>query len=186
MKLKGRRNFEETLAHIQDIAASIKGQLVARNPSAPDRPVARFRKLLEASTEDDGRLDSDEFRESLKDMNILLPVDDIRAAVEYLDIQHDGRLVIDELFDIMDKLSKTLGRRGPRRSPIVKNAWADVGDDDGLGPLPPNWEKGITADGKVYFIDHASEATTWDDPRLRSSAAGTGVSAVRSRRGRRN
>ena len=115
-----------------------------------------------------------------------MPADDVRAAVEYFDLQHDGRLVIAELFDIMDKLGKTRKRRGATQSPIVKNAWADVGEDDALGKLPPNWEKGVTADGKVYFIDHASEATTWDDPRLRSSAAGAGVAAVRSRRARRN
>ena len=186
VKVKGKKGVEETIALIEDIAASIKAQLVARNPNAPQRPVAQFRKLLEAATSDDGRLDADEFRETLRDMNIPLPADDVRAAIEYFDIQHDGRLVIDELFDIMDKLSKTLKRRGPRQSPIVKNAWADFGEDDALGKLPPNWEKGVTADGKVYFIDHMSETTTWDDPRLRSSAAGTAISAVRNRRGRTN
>ena len=184
LKIKGKKGVEETMARIEDVAASIKAQLVARNPNAPHRPVAQFRKLLEVATEDDGRLDADEFQETLKDMNIPLPADDVRAAIEYFDIQHDGRLVIAELFDIMDKLGKTLKRRGPRQSPIVKNAWADVGEDDALGKLPPNWEKGVTADGKVYFIDHASEATTWDDPRLRLSAAGAGVAAVRSRRRR--
>jgi chromosome segregation ATPase len=186
LKVKGKKGVEEAMARIEDVAASIKAQLVARNPNDPQRPVTQFRKLLNVATEDDGRLDSDEFRETLKDMNILLPADDVRAALEYFDLQHDGRLVIAELFDIMDKLGKTRKRRGATQSPIVKNAWADVGEDDALGKLPPNWEKGVTADGKVYFIDHASEATTWDDPRLRSSAAGAGVAAVRSRRARRN
>ena len=30
----------------------------------------------------------------------------------------------------------------------------DSPDDDGLGPLPPNWEKAHTDKGEPYFIDH--------------------------------
>ena len=32
----------------------------------------------------------------------------------------------------------------------------DSPDDDGLGPLPPNWEKAYTEKGEPYFIDHNS------------------------------
>ena len=32
-------------------------------------------------------------------------------------------------------------------------------------PLPPNWEMGRTDDGHVYFIDHNTRRTTWEDPR---------------------
>ena len=32
----------------------------------------------------------------------------------------------------------------------------DSPDDDGLGPLPPNWEKAYTDIGEPYFIDHNS------------------------------
>lgn len=38
-----------------------------------------------------------------------------------------------------------------------------------LGPLPSNWEMRMTANGRVYFVDHSSKITTWDDPRLPSS-----------------
>ena len=33
-------------------------------------------------------------------------------------------------------------------------------DDDGLGPLPPNWEKAHTDKGEPYFIDHNSGDTS--------------------------
>jgi atrophin-1 interacting protein 3 (BAI1-associated protein 1) len=36
---------------------------------------------------------------------------------------------------------------------------------DGLGPLPPNWEIATTPDGQVYFIDHNTDTTHWEDPR---------------------
>ncbi|KAL5287456.1 MAGI3 family protein [Megaselia abdita] len=39
-------------------------------------------------------------------------------------------------------------------------------DDDGLGPLPPKWEKAYTENGERYFIDHNSGSSHWLDPRL--------------------
>ncbi|KAI8353359.1 hypothetical protein BD560DRAFT_456112 [Blakeslea trispora] len=33
------------------------------------------------------------------------------------------------------------------------------------GPLPPGWEERRTPTGQLYFIDHNTKATTWDDPR---------------------
>jgi endothelial cell adhesion protein len=34
-----------------------------------------------------------------------------------------------------------------------------------IKPLPENWERGITRKGRVYFINHATKTTTWQDPR---------------------
>uniref|UniRef100_A0A182REL6 Membrane-associated guanylate kinase, WW and PDZ domain-containing protein n=1 Tax=Anopheles funestus TaxID=62324 RepID=A0A182REL6_ANOFN len=39
-------------------------------------------------------------------------------------------------------------------------------DEDGLGPLPPKWEKAYTDSGEVYFIDHNTGTSHWLDPRL--------------------
>ncbi|XP_031629126.1 membrane-associated guanylate kinase, WW and PDZ domain-containing protein 1 isoform X2 [Contarinia nasturtii] len=39
-------------------------------------------------------------------------------------------------------------------------------DDDGLGPLPPKWEKAYTENGETYFIDHNTGTSHWLDPRL--------------------
>ena len=33
------------------------------------------------------------------------------------------------------------------------------------GPLPLSWEKRYTADGLLYFVDHNTQCTTWNDPR---------------------
>ena len=38
-----------------------------------------------------------------------------------------------------------------------------------LGPLPSGWEMRLTATGRVYFVDHTTKTTTWDDPRLPSN-----------------
>ena len=38
-----------------------------------------------------------------------------------------------------------------------------------LGPLPSGWEMRLTHTARVYFVDHNTKTTTWDDPRLPSS-----------------
>ena len=38
-----------------------------------------------------------------------------------------------------------------------------------LGPLPSGWELRLTSSARVYFVDHNTKTTTWDDPRLPSS-----------------
>lgn len=32
--------------------------------------------------------------------------------------------------------------------------------------LPPGWEQRITPEGRIYFVDHETRTTTWNDPRL--------------------
>src|SRR6218665_14228 len=43
----------------------------------------------------------------------------------------------------------------------------DLSKHQDLGPLPPGWERGITPDGELYFINHIDKTTSWYDPRLR-------------------
>lgn len=47
-----------------------------------------------------------------------------------------------------------------------KNVFQD--EDDELGPLPLNWEKALTENGEIYFIDHTTGQSHWLDPRLRN------------------
>ena len=36
-------------------------------------------------------------------------------------------------------------------------------------PLPSGWEMCFTSNGRVFFVDHHTKTTTWDDPRLPST-----------------
>ncbi|XP_065333977.1 E3 ubiquitin-protein ligase Nedd-4 isoform X3 [Cloeon dipterum] len=38
--------------------------------------------------------------------------------------------------------------------------------EDELGPLPEGWEERIHTDGRIFFIDHNTRTTQWEDPRL--------------------
>ncbi|XP_059050882.1 WW domain-containing transcription regulator protein 1-like isoform X3 [Achroia grisella] len=48
---------------------------------------------------------------------------------------------------------------------------------DELGPLPPGWEQARTPEGQVYYLNHLTKTTTWDDPR-KTLAAQTVTSSV--------
>ncbi|XP_045486906.1 E3 ubiquitin-protein ligase NEDD4 isoform X4 [Pieris rapae] len=37
---------------------------------------------------------------------------------------------------------------------------------DELGPLPEGWEERVHTDGRIFFIDHNTRITQWEDPRL--------------------
>ncbi|KAM6257743.1 E3 ubiquitin-protein ligase NEDD4 isoform 1-T1 [Porphyrio hochstetteri] len=39
-----------------------------------------------------------------------------------------------------------------------------------LGPLPPGWEERTHTDGRVFFINHNTKKTQWEDPRLQTVA----------------
>ncbi|XP_018110947.1 E3 ubiquitin-protein ligase NEDD4 isoform X3 [Xenopus laevis] len=39
-----------------------------------------------------------------------------------------------------------------------------------LGPLPPGWEERSHTDGRVFYIDHSTKQTQWEDPRLQTVA----------------
>lgn len=46
-------------------------------------------------------------------------------------------------------------------------------------PLPPGWEARPDANGRVFYIDHNTQSTTWDDPRAaRSTPAAPAAQAA--------
>jgi len=54
-------------------------------------------------------------------------------------------------------------RRAEAPVPEPRSTPTDENDD----PLPPGWEENVTEDGRFYYIDHNTQSTTWDDPRLK-------------------
>lgn len=55
----------------------------------------------------------------------------------------------------------------------------DVGTHipDDLGPLPAGWEQARTPEGQIYYLNHITKTTTWEDPR-KTLAAQTVASTV--------
>ena len=115
------------------------------------------------------------------DFDVKLPHEDIKLLETFLDLEMNGKLVMNEFFTFINDASR--GANAKSRGSPIKRIPMGTSDDDGLGPLPPNWEKGVTADGRSYYIDHVRSTTQWDDPRKKQGRpVGNAMNAVRGNR----
>ncbi|XP_055616332.1 E3 ubiquitin-protein ligase Nedd-4-like isoform X5 [Toxorhynchites rutilus septentrionalis] len=59
------------------------------------------------------------------------------------------------------------GRASPMPNASNNPAISDARrPEDGLAPLPEGWEERVHTDGRIFFIDHNTRTTQWEDPRL--------------------
>ncbi|KAJ6559140.1 hypothetical protein DFH09DRAFT_1364911 [Mycena vulgaris] len=66
----------------------------------------------------------------------------------------------------VDHQTRTTTWVDPRRAGIQPSpAPASTTANTNLGPLPSGWEMRLTSTGRVYFVDHNTKTTAWDDPR---------------------
>ncbi|XP_044735910.1 E3 ubiquitin-protein ligase Nedd-4 isoform X2 [Chrysoperla carnea] len=57
------------------------------------------------------------------------------------------------------------GRASPMPNQVVTPQPGRRPDDE-LGPLPEGWEERQHTDGRIFFIDHNTRTTQWEDPRM--------------------
>ncbi|XP_015198833.1 E3 ubiquitin-protein ligase NEDD4 isoform X2 [Lepisosteus oculatus] len=70
----------------------------------------------------------------------------------------------------IDHNTKTTTWEDPRlKIPVQMRRRLSLDPAD-LGPLPPGWEERVHTDGRIFYIDHNTKATQWEDPRLLNSA----------------
>ncbi|XP_069549644.1 E3 ubiquitin-protein ligase NEDD4 isoform X2 [Brachyistius frenatus] len=70
----------------------------------------------------------------------------------------------------IDHNTKTTTWEDPRlKIPVNKRKRPSLDPAD-LGALPPGWEERVHTDGRIFYIDHNTRTTQWDDPRLQNSA----------------
>ncbi|KAJ7505267.1 hypothetical protein B0H11DRAFT_1851467 [Mycena galericulata] len=66
----------------------------------------------------------------------------------------------------VDHQTRTTTWVDPRRAGVPAPAVpAATMANANLGPLPSGWEMRLTSTGRVYFVDHNTKTTAWDDPR---------------------
>jgi len=54
----------------------------------------------------------------------------------------------------------------PSALPSQTNVPNRRSNQDDLGPLPEGWEERVHTDGRIFFIDHNTRITQWEDPRI--------------------
>ncbi|GAA6068499.1 E3 ubiquitin-protein ligase NEDD4a isoform X1 [Tachysurus ichikawai] len=70
----------------------------------------------------------------------------------------------------IDHNTKSTTWEDPRlRIPVHMRKQASLDPND-LGPLPPGWEERVHSDGRIFYIDHNTKTTQWEDPRLQNSS----------------
>ena len=71
----------------------------------------------------------------------------------------------------VDHHTRTTTWNDPRRSSVSASAASTnaLANRAALGPLPSGWEMRMTSTRRIYFVDHNTRTTTWDDPRLPST-----------------
>ncbi|KAJ8247872.1 hypothetical protein GJAV_G00251530 [Gymnothorax javanicus] len=70
----------------------------------------------------------------------------------------------------IDHNTKTTTWEDPRLKIPVHMRRRPSLDPTDLGPLPPGWEERVHSDGRIFYIDHNTKTTQWEDPRLQNSA----------------
>jgi len=56
--------------------------------------------------------------------------------------------------------------RNSRPSPLPSQTNLPNRKQDDLGLLPEGWEERVHTDGRIFFIDHNTRITQWEDPRI--------------------
>ncbi|KAI9454451.1 HECT-domain-containing protein [Lactarius psammicola] len=71
----------------------------------------------------------------------------------------------------VDHHTRTTTWNDPRRTSASASAATTtaLANRAALGSLPSGWEMRMTSTRRVYFVDHNTRTTTWDDPRLPST-----------------
>ncbi|XP_074103723.1 transcriptional coactivator yki [Cotesia typhae] len=64
----------------------------------------------------------------------------------------------------------------PRHHHQKQRSYDVISTVDDMGPLPHGWEQARTPEGQIYFLNHLTRTTTWEDPR--KTAAAVSVAAV--------
>ncbi|XP_030649981.1 E3 ubiquitin-protein ligase NEDD4-like isoform X2 [Chanos chanos] len=70
----------------------------------------------------------------------------------------------------IDHNTKTTTWEDPRLKIPVHLRRRPSFDPSDLGPLPPGWEERVHTDGRIFYIDHNTKTTQWEDPRLQNAA----------------
>jgi len=81
-----------------------------------------------------------------------------------LQVAPNGRVFF---IDHISKKTTWVDPRTARPSPLPSQTnLPNRRHQDDLGPLPEGWEERVHTDGRIFFIDHNTRITQWEDPRI--------------------
>ncbi|XP_061384018.1 E3 ubiquitin-protein ligase NEDD4 isoform X8 [Danaus plexippus] len=123
-----------------------------------DRPPAR-----QAQDETDGSSESTRSTSSSSSQSQNLPNSDGLPSGWSMQRAPNGRIFF---IDHNQKTTTWIDPRTGCASSLPSAAASAEVDTDELGALPEGWEERVHTDGRIFFIDHNTRTTQWEDPRL--------------------
>ncbi|XP_050674589.1 E3 ubiquitin-protein ligase Nedd-4 isoform X2 [Leptidea sinapis] len=137
-----------------------------RRPSAEARRRRTTASSMSSEDETDGSSESTRSSSASSTQSQNLPNSDGLPTGWSMQRAPNGRIFF------IDHNNKTTTWVDPRTgcasglpSAVVAASSAEAEADE-LGPLPEGWEERVHTDGRIFFIDHNTRTTQWEDPRL--------------------
>ncbi|XP_059620512.1 E3 ubiquitin-protein ligase Nedd-4 isoform X1 [Phlebotomus argentipes] len=148
-------NEEQSNSENEDLDTSDSGAVTNNQVRSPSTPQSR-----QSSTEDNSATSSpDTTASSNPDTTGLPPGWSMQVAP-------NGRIFF---IDHNERKTSWVDPRTGRASPMPNAAGrspASRKPEDDLGPLPEGWEERVHSDGRIFYIDHNTRITQWEDPRM--------------------
>ncbi|CAG9564323.1 unnamed protein product [Danaus chrysippus] len=134
----------------------------------PERRMSPSRRrttnsLTESEDETDGSSESTRSTSSSSSQSQNLPNSDGLPSGWSMQRAPNGRIFF---IDHNQKTTTWIDPRTGCASSLPSAAASAEVDTDELGALPEGWEERVHTDGRIFFIDHNTRTTQWEDPRL--------------------
>jgi hypothetical protein len=143
-----------------------------------ERPFAQLRLMLEESWEPELRsVDKAQLSSALRAVGLRLAEPRLDLLVFHFDYMGDARVQVDEFLLALRgdlpiiaeayaaALSATttdaVGATTARAGVVAASATAE----DPVGQLPSGWDWSTDDKGRIYFLNHQTKTTQWEDPR---------------------
>ncbi|KAJ0174354.1 hypothetical protein K1T71_010500 [Dendrolimus kikuchii] len=170
-RIEGTENNVDALA--QDVDSLTFDENHFSTPiggATPERSPTPRRRRTTTSSGDDSEDETDGSTESTRSSSASstqsqnLPNSDGLPPGWSMQKAPNGRIFF---IDHNQKTTTWIDPRTGCASSLPTSSTANAGAEaDELGPLPEGWEERVHTDGRIFFIDHNTRTTQWEDPRL--------------------
>jgi len=160
------RSARNSISDNSSVVENMQNVSLGRETQASGGSGTRSRTQSETETTDSGqvaRRNTSQAVQGAKQTHNNLNIEGLPSGWT-MQVAPNGR----EFFiDHISKKTSWVDPRNSRPSPLPSQANVpNRRHQDDLGPLSEGWEERVHTDGRIFFIDHNTRITQWEDPRI--------------------
>jgi len=160
------RTARNSVSDNTNVGDSLHNQTQGEPGSGAGGPGQRSRTQSESDTTDTGqqvRRQTSQTGQGAKQTPNNLNIEGLPSGWT-MQVAPNGRVFF---IDHISKKTTWVDPRNSRPSPLPSQSNVpNRRHQDDLGPLPEGWEERVHTDGRIFFIDHNTRITQWEDPRI--------------------